>query len=533
MADQNGGPRDPQSPLSKAKQDVKVSAGVQPLWQTAVGSDAAGREAGSIGSISDSTLAAIVEEAKLHWTDYLGVGDARLAVLNSVNVQVGNLPEDRLGVTLGHNIYLDSDAAGRGWQTTDLLSIVMHELGHVLGFDHDDAGAISVMNGTLDAGAHYQLGIAGNSAASLGLAGFFTDADIAQQVIDQQSSDASIVTPPAKSALTDGLRFSTTSIVVRAISLLDYTVGAADVTGARATRQVAANDNGAADEIHGEAGGGFDNLALAAGDPVDTALPKAALLVQDVADVPVGTVVDTIPEALVAAAKAMWLASGLLDAASPARLAQLAVTVADLDGRLFAVTSGTAVTINRDAAGHGWFVDPSPAESSEFAGSGAVLQARPDWPAAGRMDLLIVLLHGIGHVFGFDHDAAAPIPAMQEVLEAGTRALLATPGEAGILPSLPTQGLEGCGCAPRRLGRRAEQDRNPFNGARRVGRRARTPGALLPPVRGPRTPFRMERARRSRPRSSQVNRESFRYYREAASSCSGTERHRAANSGPI
>jgi hypothetical protein len=57
-------------------------------------------------------------------------------------------------------------------------------------------------------------------------------AHIAQQVIDQQSSDASIVTPPAKSALTDGLGFSTSGIVVRAISLLDYTVGAADVTGA-------------------------------------------------------------------------------------------------------------------------------------------------------------------------------------------------------------------------------------------------------------------------------------------------------------
>jgi hypothetical protein len=105
---------------------------------------------------------------------------------------------DRLGLTLGYDIYIDSDAAGRGWQTMDLASVVMHELGHVLGFDHDDAGAIPVMNGILDAGAH-----------------------IAQQVINQQSSDASIVTPPAKSALIDGLGFSTSWIVVR---------GAADVT---------------------------------------------------------------------------------------------------------------------------------------------------------------------------------------------------------------------------------------------------------------------------------------------------------------
>ena len=39
MGDQNGGPRDPQGPLSKSKQDVKVSAGVQPLWETAGGSE--------------------------------------------------------------------------------------------------------------------------------------------------------------------------------------------------------------------------------------------------------------------------------------------------------------------------------------------------------------------------------------------------------------------------------------------------------------------------------------------------------------
>jgi hypothetical protein len=66
----------------------------------------------------------------------------------------------------------------------------------------------------------------------LGLAGSSTGADIAQQVIDPRSSDVSIVTPPAKSALTDGLGFSTSWTVVRAISLLDYTMGAGDVTGA-------------------------------------------------------------------------------------------------------------------------------------------------------------------------------------------------------------------------------------------------------------------------------------------------------------
>ena len=57
------------------------------------------------------------------------------------------------------------------------------------------------------------------------------------------------MSPPAKSVLTDKLGFSTSRTAFRAASLLDYTVGAADVTGAAASLQVAANDNGDAGEI--------------------------------------------------------------------------------------------------------------------------------------------------------------------------------------------------------------------------------------------------------------------------------------------
>jgi len=65
----------------------------------------------------------------------------------------------------------------------------------------------------------------------LGLA-LFTGADIARQISVPQLSDASIVTPQAKSTLTNGLHFSTTWMVVRGISLFDHTVDAAAVTGA-------------------------------------------------------------------------------------------------------------------------------------------------------------------------------------------------------------------------------------------------------------------------------------------------------------
>ena len=45
----------------------------------------------------------------------------------------------------------------------DLVSVVMHELGHVLGFDHDDASTMPVMNGTLLPGAQPQIGTHGKS----------------------------------------------------------------------------------------------------------------------------------------------------------------------------------------------------------------------------------------------------------------------------------------------------------------------------------------------------------------------------------
>jgi hypothetical protein len=39
----------------------------------------------------------------------------------------------------------------------DLLTVVTHEIGHVFGFDHDDAGSIAVMDDDLSAGVRYVL----------------------------------------------------------------------------------------------------------------------------------------------------------------------------------------------------------------------------------------------------------------------------------------------------------------------------------------------------------------------------------------
>src|SRR5262249_13707799 len=71
------------------------------------------------------------------------------------------------------------------------------------------------------------------------------------------------------------------------------------------------------------------------------------------------------------------------------------------------------ITINPTAAGFGWFVDSTPDSDSEFA-PGAV-----NGPAQGRMDLLSVIAHEIGHHLGLGEDDGTAV--MAQCLPAGVR----------------------------------------------------------------------------------------------------------------
>ena len=65
-------------------------------------------------------------------------------------------------------------------------------------------------------------------------------------------------------------------------------------------------------------------------------------------------------------------------------------------------TAGTIV-LDREAAGFGWFVDPTPLDQAEFTKQigDQTFQASLDSPAHGKYDLLTVLLHETGHFLGF------------------------------------------------------------------------------------------------------------------------------------
>jgi len=135
--------------------------------------------------------------------------------------------------------------------------------------------------------------------------------------------------------------------------------------------------------------------------------------------------------AVVDSAIARWRASGLLDEALFAALDAVTFEIADLPGLVLASTVGNTVYLDADAAGFGWFVDASLANDEEFArrAEDGSLVATAGSEAYGRMDLLTVVMHEIGHVLGFDHDAPDTGALMEETLDAGTRRL---PGAAAV-----------------------------------------------------------------------------------------------------
>ena len=94
---------------------------------------------------------------------------------------------------------------------------------------------------------------------------------------------------------------------------------------------------------------------------------------------------------------------------------------------MLAQTDGDTITLDSDAAGHGWFIDGFLSDDSEFRirQDDGALAASPNSEAFGRMDLLTVITHELGHVLGLDHDDAVSFTVMDADLAAGVRYVLA------------------------------------------------------------------------------------------------------------
>jgi len=79
------------------------------------------------------------------------------------------------------------------------------------------------------------------------------------------------------------------------------------------------------------------------------------------------------------------------------------IVIVDLPGSQLASTTGNTVYLDHDAAGWGWFVDTTPLDSSEFSEENGRLLASSTSLASGRIDLVSVLMHELGHVAGLEH----------------------------------------------------------------------------------------------------------------------------------
>jgi hypothetical protein len=100
------------------------------------------------------------------------------------------------------------------------------------------------------------------------------------------------------------------------------------------------------------------------------------------------------------------------------------LNIADLAGGAVGQTTGTSITLDTNAAGYGWYVDPNPAANTDFlpTSNPDVWMAKAGSAAAGKMDMLSVLLHEYGHALGLDH-SANPNDFMAPDLQPGERRL--------------------------------------------------------------------------------------------------------------
>ena len=101
-------------------------------------------------ALTEGRLADALAQAKGEWAD--AGGD-----VSGITASIEDLSGATLGRSSGSSVVVDTDAAGWGWSQMSLVTVVRHEIGHVLGLDHTDGG---LMDETLAPGQERGVGSA-------------------------------------------------------------------------------------------------------------------------------------------------------------------------------------------------------------------------------------------------------------------------------------------------------------------------------------------------------------------------------------
>ena len=150
---------------------------------------------------------------------------------------------------------------------------------------------------------------------------------------------------------------------------------------------------------------GWNQQLQAVSQPVT--VTKAAALTQSKADVMLESAVEEL--------------SPRRSSAEQQKLEAVQVEVVDLAGATLGQVVGDTVYLDVNAAGHGWFIDTTPRDHSEFQADNSLsLISLPGSEAAGLIDLWTVIRHELGHLLGDDH---AEEGIMDSVLAPGERKL--------------------------------------------------------------------------------------------------------------